>query len=84
MTKKAKDFRALTIDELKTKVVDLKTNYSKELVKSKIGSQNEKSVNLRNIRKDVARVLTIISEKEKIAKEKAKEPKKVSKKKEEK
>jgi large subunit ribosomal protein L29 len=64
MTKKAKIVRELSIDELKTKVEELKINYAKEIVKSKTGARNEKAVNLKNMKKDIARVLTILTEKE--------------------
>ena len=59
-----KDLRAMSVPELKTKVEELKQSHSREYVKTKVGSKSDKAVNLRNIRKDVARVLTIITEKE--------------------
>lgn len=59
-----KDLRGLSVPELKTKVEELKQSHSKEYVKAKVGSKSDKAINLRNIRKDVARVLTIITEKE--------------------
>lgn len=59
-----KDLRAMNVAELKAKVEELKQTHSKEYVKTKVGQKTEKAVNLRNIRKDVARVLTIITEKE--------------------
>lgn len=64
MTKKAKSVRELGIEELKAKVEELKINYAKEIVKSKTGARNEKAVNLKNMKKDIARVLTILTEKE--------------------
>lgn len=64
MTKQAKKIRELGLQELKAKLEELKINYAKEIVKSKTGAKNEKAVNLRNLRKEIARVLTIISEKE--------------------
>lgn len=64
MTKKAKQVRELGIEELKTKLETLKIDYAKEIVKSKTGARNEKAVNLKNMKKDIARVLTILSEKE--------------------
>ncbi len=59
-----KNLRGMSVPELKTKVEELKQSHSKEYVKAKVGSKSDKAVNLRNIRKDVARVLTIITEKE--------------------
>ncbi len=59
-----KDLRGMSVPDLKTKVEELKQSHSKEYVKAKVGSKSDKAVNLRNIRKDVARVLTIITEKE--------------------
>lgn len=59
-----KDLRGLPVAELKAKVEELKQTHSKEYVKTKVGQKTEKAVNLRNIRKDIARLLTIITEKE--------------------
>jgi len=64
MTKKAKQVRELGLTELKEKLEELKKDYAKEIVKSKTGARNEKAINLKNMRKDIARVLTIITEKE--------------------
>lgn len=59
-----KELRGYGIAELKAKAEELKQTYSKEYVKTKVGSKSDKAVNLRNIKKDVARVLTVITEKE--------------------
>ena len=63
MSKRTKELRQLDLLELKTRLKEAKDNYIKELVKSKTGGSN-KAVNLRNLRKDIARMLTIITEKE--------------------
>jgi len=62
--KKSKEYRDLELNELKNKIHDLKANYAKEIVKSKTGSRNEKAVCMKNLRRNIARALTIVSEKE--------------------
>jgi len=63
--RKAKEFAKMDINELELKLKELKNTYSKEYVKSKIGSKTEKSLSLRNLKKDIARVLTYINAKAK-------------------
>ena len=64
MSKKTKDLRILDISELKIKLNEARDNYTKELMKSKTGARTDKAISLKNLRKNVARLLTIITEKE--------------------
>ncbi len=62
---KSKEINKMGIEELNSKHSELREKYSVEYVKTKVGSKTEKAVNLRNVRKDIARVLTAISQKKK-------------------
>ena len=77
--KKSKSYREMELVELKNKVHELKANYGKEIVKSKTGARNEKAINMKNLRRDIARVLTIITEKEYAVLNKADDKKAVKK-----
>jgi ribosomal protein L29 len=61
---KAKEIREMGIEELEKKVLSLRGEYSKECVKVKIGAK-EKTLNLKNLRKDIARTLTVLNTKRK-------------------
>ena len=69
---KARDIANLSLKELEEKLKELRNTFSSEYVKTKVGSKTEKPVNLRNLRKDIARVLTIINLKKKKLKEEKK------------
>ena len=62
---KARDFANLSLEDLESKLKELRSTYSSEYVKTKVGSKTENPVNLRNLRKDIARILTLISLKKK-------------------
>ena len=62
---KTKEISNMGVEELETKLNDLRKTYSREYVKTKVGSQSEKAVNISNIKKDIARVLTVLSSKRK-------------------
>lgn len=64
MTKQAKKLRDMELEELKIKLESAKKDYAKEIVKHKTGSRNEKAVSLSVLRKNIARIMTIITEKE--------------------
>lgn len=64
MAKRAKIYRDLDVSELKIKLGNARKDFAKEIVKHKTGSRNEKAVSLRLLRKDIARIETIITEKE--------------------
>jgi len=57
---KAKELSKLDLKALEDKLNEFKAKYSVEYVKTKVGSKSEKAVNLRNLKKDIARVLTLI------------------------
>ena len=59
---KTKELRELSVDELKKKAQDLR----RELLVARIGSATQQLKNplkLRHLRRDIARILTIINEK---------------------
>ncbi|MCX8030448.1 MAG: 50S ribosomal protein L29 [Thermodesulfovibrionales bacterium] len=61
---KASTFRAMSIDELKTKYLDLKKelfNLRFRLAKGDL----DNNMRVRQVKKDIVRVLTVITEKEK-------------------
>jgi len=62
---KGKDLTGISNEDLQKKLSELRQTYSKEYVKTKVGSQSEKAVNTRNIKKDIARVLTAINSRKK-------------------
>jgi large subunit ribosomal protein L29 len=65
---KASVLRELTIDELKQKYVDFKGELF-NLKFQKVMGQLENNMRIRQVRRDIARVLTLINEKEKTNKE---------------
>ncbi len=60
---KASELRKMKIDELKEKVDELKTELLKQRFKQRISGLENPMV-IRNLRRDIARVLTVIREKE--------------------
>ncbi|MFP3206173.1 MAG: 50S ribosomal protein L29 [Hydrogenobaculum sp.] len=59
---KAKDLRQLSIQELEAKLKELKTELFKLRITKKIEGLKEPS-KIRNIKRDIARILTVINEK---------------------
>ena len=63
MTKKTAKIRDQSIAELESNLVDLKSELAKEKSLSVSGTKAEKPSMIRKMRRDVARILTIIKEK---------------------
>jgi large subunit ribosomal protein L29 len=59
---KAKDLRQLSIQELEAKLKELKTELFKLRITKKIEGLKEPS-KIRNTKRDIARILTVINEK---------------------
>jgi ribosomal protein L29 len=62
---KAKDLIGLSKEELTTRVVELKQELAKERATIAAGTKSENPGKIRKIRRDTARVLTILNTKEK-------------------
>lgn len=60
---KAKEFRELNIDELEAKLQDLKEEHFNLRFQHGVG-QLEKTSSLKSIKKDIAKVKTVIQEKQ--------------------
>ena len=63
MAKKLEALRDLAVAELEAKLVELKTTLSKEKAQVASGTRAEKPAKIRNARRGIARILTIIHEK---------------------
>jgi large subunit ribosomal protein L29 len=63
---KAEDLRAKTVDELSTQLVQLKKE-AFNLRFQKASGQLENTVRVRQVRRDIARVLTFLNQKNKAA-----------------
>lgn len=61
--KKNSEYSKMDAKGLEQKLTELRSSYAKEYVKGKVGSKTEKAVNLRNIKRDIARVLTFLNQK---------------------
>ena len=59
---KIKDIRSMTHDEIENKLVELQDKLFKQKIQKSIG-QSDNPYKLRNTRRDIARLLTIIGEK---------------------
>lgn len=59
-----KELRALTESELKTKLLDLKSKLSLDRGKVKSNIKPDKPGEIRTLRRDIARILTLLREKE--------------------
>ena len=68
MTRKMKELRELSEDDLKKKVYDAKLELSKELGASEIGTVKNPG-RIRSLRHDIARILTIQNERSKAVKD---------------
>ncbi len=65
MTKKLEALRGHNVSELEDQMVELKTELAKEKSLSVSGKKSEKPSKMRNLRRTIAQVLTIIGEKNK-------------------
>ncbi len=63
MAKKLEALRDSAAQELEVKLVELKTTLSKEKAQLASGTRAEKPAKIRNARRQIARILTIIHEK---------------------
>lgn len=63
MTKKNDTLRENSIEELNAKLVELKAGLSKEKAQVASGTRAEKPAKIRDARRQIARILTIIGEK---------------------
>ena len=61
---RASVFRESGLEELQEKLVQFKTELAKERASIASGSRSEKPATIKNLRKDIARVLTVMTEKE--------------------
>lgn len=61
---KAKELHQMSAGDLKLKVADLKKDLIKHNAQVALGANVKNSMAIRNLKKDIARVLTILSEKE--------------------
>ena len=68
MSKKLDALRDAPIEELESQIVSLKVELSKEKAQTASGTRAEKPAKIRDARRQIARVLTIINER-KIARE---------------
>ncbi|MEM4662579.1 MAG: 50S ribosomal protein L29 [Candidatus Diapherotrites archaeon] len=59
---KASELRALSNEDLANKLASLKRELSKEKAIVASGTRSEKPSKIRNLRRDIARILTIINE----------------------
>ena len=63
MTLKPKDLTVQTIPELEAKLLDLRAELSKEKSLIASGTRAEKPAKIKELRRDIARILTIINQK---------------------
>ncbi len=63
MAKKLEALRDSSAQELEAKLVELKTTLSKEKAQVSSGTRAEKPAKIRNARRQIARILTIMGEK---------------------
>lgn len=61
---KAKELHQMSADDLKSKVADLKKDLVKHNAQVALGANVKNSRAIKNLKKDIARILTILSEKE--------------------
>ncbi|MDD3083908.1 MAG: 50S ribosomal protein L29 [Candidatus ainarchaeum sp.] len=64
MNLKTKELIGQSIDELKQNVIELKQELSKEKSTIASGTRSENPGKIKKIRRDIARLLTVINEKE--------------------
>ncbi|MCU0285952.1 MAG: 50S ribosomal protein L29 [Acidobacteria bacterium] len=61
---KPKDIRSMMIDEIESKLTELQDKLFKQKIQKKLG-QAENPYKIRDTRKDIARLITILAEKRK-------------------
>lgn len=61
---KAKELHQMSVGDLKQKLSDLKKDLVKHNAQVALGANVKNSMAIRNLKKDIARVLTILTEKE--------------------
>ena len=61
---KVKEMKEMTKEELKERVIELKQELAKERASIASGTRSEKPSKIKNIRKDIARLLTVMNTKE--------------------
>ncbi|MCK5055198.1 MAG: 50S ribosomal protein L29 [Candidatus Aminicenantes bacterium] len=59
---KAKEIRSMTIDEIESKLIESQDKMFKQKFQKALG-QSENPYKIKNTRKDIARMLTILAEK---------------------
>ena len=59
---KIKDIKSMTRDEIENKIVEMKDKLFKQKIQKSLG-QSDNPFKLRNTRRDIARLLTILAEK---------------------
>lgn len=59
------ELRGMAIEELEEKLVDLRNDLSKEKAVIASGTRAEKPAKIRNLRRTIGRIMTIINEKKK-------------------
>ncbi|MBN2127031.1 MAG: 50S ribosomal protein L29 [Candidatus Diapherotrites archaeon] len=64
MGKQSKDFRAMAKEELEEKLIGLRAELAKERAAIASGTRPEKPSKIKNAKKNIARILTILKEKE--------------------
>ncbi len=63
MSLKKKEFLGMNVEELEKNVIDLKQELNKERSTIASGTKSENPGKIKKIRKDIARLLTVINEK---------------------
>lgn len=61
---KAKEMSSMTKEEIEDKVIELKQELAKERASIASGTRSEKPSKIKNIKKDIARLLTVMNTKE--------------------
>jgi large subunit ribosomal protein L29 len=61
---KSKEIRSMTIDEIQSKLTELQDKLFKQKIQKTLG-QSENPYKIRDTRRDIARLITILAEKEK-------------------
>ncbi|MDQ1350964.1 MAG: large subunit ribosomal protein [Acidobacteriota bacterium] len=61
---KSKEIRSMTIDEIESKLTELQDKLFKQKIQKKMG-QSENPFKIRDTRRDIARLITILAEKRK-------------------
>jgi large subunit ribosomal protein L29 len=61
---KAKELHQMSVSDLKQKISDIRKDLIKHNAQVALGANVKNSMAIRNLKKDIARILTILSEKE--------------------